>query len=41
MSILRECVNDYNQTLIMITHNESIAKEADICIKIKDGQITS
>ena len=41
MSILRECVNDYNQTLIMITHNENIAKEADICIKIKDGQISS
>ena len=39
MSILRECVNDYNQTLIMITHNEMIAREADICIKIKDGTI--
>jgi len=39
MNILRECVNDYNQTLIMITHNENIAKEADICIKIKDGQV--
>ncbi|MCC3864963.1 ABC transporter ATP-binding protein [Terrisporobacter petrolearius] len=41
MNILRECVNDYNQTLIMITHNENIAKEADICIKIKDGQVLS
>jgi len=39
MSILRECVNDYNQTLIMITHNDMIAREADICIKIKDGTI--
>ncbi|MCC0630805.1 MULTISPECIES: ABC transporter ATP-binding protein [unclassified Clostridioides] len=39
MSILRECVNDYNQTLIMITHNDMIAKEADICIKIQDGTI--
>ena len=39
MTILRECVNDYNQTLIMITHNDMIAREADICIKIKDGTI--
>ncbi|MEG1344901.1 MAG: ABC transporter ATP-binding protein [Clostridia bacterium] len=39
MSILKECVNDYNQTLIMITHNDMIAKEADICIKIQDGTI--
>ncbi|WP_042278388.1 ABC transporter ATP-binding protein [[Clostridium] dakarense] len=39
MSILRECVNDYNQTLIMITHNDMIAREADICIKIQDGTI--
>ncbi|MCC0685300.1 ABC transporter ATP-binding protein [Clostridioides sp. ZZV15-6383] len=39
MSILRECVNDYNQTLIMITHNDIIAREADICIKIQDGTI--
>lgn len=39
MSILRECVNDYNQTLIMITHNDMIAREADVCIKIQDGTI--
>ncbi|MCC3870411.1 ABC transporter ATP-binding protein [Terrisporobacter mayombei] len=39
MSILRECVNDYNQTLIIITHNDMIAREADICIKIQDGTI--
>ncbi|MGX4598331.1 ABC transporter ATP-binding protein [Faecalimicrobium sp. JNUCC 81] len=41
MSILRECVNDYNQTLIMITHNDTIAREADICIKIQDGAIVN
>lgn len=41
MSTLREYVNDYNKTLIMITHNDNIAKEADICIKIKDGKISN
>lgn len=41
MKILRECVKFYNQTLIMITHNDVISKEADICIKIQDGEILS
>lgn len=30
----------YNQTLIIITHDESIALQADRIISIEDGKIT-
>lgn len=39
MDILRMCVKEYNQTLVMITHNEEIAKTADIVISISDGKM--
>ena len=39
MSILKMSNRDFNQTLIMITHNLEIAKEADRIITIQDGKI--
>ena len=39
MSILKMSNRDFNQTIIMITHNLEIAKEADIIITIQDGKI--
>lgn len=39
MSILRMSNRDFNQTIIMITHNLEIAKEADRIITIQDGKI--
>ncbi|MBC6004585.1 ABC transporter ATP-binding protein [Paeniclostridium sp. NSJ-45] len=39
MDLLESCVKKFGQTLVMITHNNEIAKTADICIEIKDGQI--
>lgn len=39
MSILKMSNRDFNQTIIMITHNLEIAKEADRVITIQDGKI--
>lgn len=39
MSILKMSNRNYNQTILMITHNLEIAKEADRIITIQDGKI--
>ena len=38
MSLLKSCVSDFGQTLIMITHDETIAQMADEMIIIEDGK---
>lgn len=39
MSILKACVSKYGQTLVMITHDETIAQMADRVIIIEDGKV--
>lgn len=39
MNLLKTCVKEFGQTLIMITHNDEIAKLADKCIEIQDGMV--
>lgn len=39
MSILKMSNKNFNQTIIMITHNMEIAKQADRIITIQDGKI--
>lgn len=39
MSMLKMCKQSYGQTVIMITHNLDIAKQADRIITISDGKI--
>lgn len=41
MNFLKICVDEFEQTLIMITHNNDIAKMADMCITIQDGNIAN
>ncbi|CEJ73663.1 ABC transporter ATP-binding protein [[Clostridium] sordellii] len=41
MDILKMCVKEFNQTLVMITHNDDIANMADRVITIKDGKVLS
>ena len=41
MGLLRSTVSELNQTLLMITHDENIAKEADRVVTISDGKIVS
>lgn len=40
MELLKTSIKKYNQTLIMITHNENIAKKADRIISIVDGNLS-
>lgn len=39
MKLLQDCVREFGQTLVMITHNDEIAKMADCCIRIQDGKL--
>ena len=39
ISILKNCVSKYVQTLVMITHDETIAQMADRIIIIEDGKV--
>ena len=39
VALLKKSNKEYKQTIIMITHNMEIAKEADRIIKIEDGKI--
>ena len=39
MSLLQDSVKKLNQTLVLITHNIDLAREADRIVKIADGKI--
>ena len=39
MSLLKTMIKKYNQTLVMITHDETIAQRADRVIYIEDGKV--
>lgn len=39
MSLLKNTVKEFNRTLLMITHDQSIAESADRIITISDGKI--
>lgn len=39
MNLLKKCVKQFGQTLVMITHDETIAQMADVVIVIEDGKV--
>ena len=39
ISLLKSSIKKYEQTLILITHDNSIAAQADRTVTIKDGKI--
>lgn len=39
IDVLKFCVEEYKQTLVMITHNDEIAKSADRIVSISDGKV--
>lgn len=41
MALLQRSVKELNQTLVLITHNIDLAREADRIIKLADGKIVS
>ena len=41
LSLLKNCVAQYGQTLVMITHDETIAQMADQLLMIEDGKVVT
>lgn len=41
VNLLKQCVKQFGQTLVMITHDETIAQMADVVIVIEDGKVVS
>ena len=41
MALLQRSVKELNQTLVLITHNVDLAREADRIIKLSDGKVVS
>ena len=41
VQLLRRVVDDFHQTLILVTHDPDIAAQADICITIDSGLVKS
>ena len=39
IKLLKESNRTYNQTILLVTHNEKIAKEADRLLIMNDGKI--
>lgn len=41
IGLLKTSCRKYNQTILMVTHNEAIAQTCDRIIHIEDGMVTS
>ena len=41
IALMKKCVADFGQTLVMITHDETIAQMADTVVLIEDGKVVS
>jgi len=39
LGLLKRTSNEFNQTIVMITHNNEIAQLADYIVRIEDGKI--
>ena len=41
ITALKTCCREFGQTLVMITHDETIAQMADRILVIEDGKVVS
>lgn len=39
MDLLKKCVTEFGQTMVMITHDDTIAQMADIVVLVEDGKV--
>ena len=41
LKLLLKMARDYNKTIVIVTHNQNIAKMADVIMRVKNGKIVS
>lgn len=41
LKLLLEMARSYNKTILIVTHNQNIAKMADVVVRVKNGKIVS
>ena len=41
LSLLLSLAKDYGKTVVIVTHNQNIAKTADVIVRVKNGRIVS
>ena len=41
LALLRDMARDFGKTVVVVTHNQNIAKMADVVIRVKNGKIRS
>ena len=41
LKLLLSMARNYNKTIIIVTHNQNIAKMADVVVKVKNGQVVA